>query len=210
MSPSRIVPIVALAAAGLANQAHAGETPFVYWTNFEEYIVEQGWSSQQRAETPDFTRFLGNLGNGSVSLDLGGLKAGATYLVRFDFYAIDSWDGSDTPWGPDRFELRADSDLLFSETFSNWGGPQTYTGDPKSFGSDLGFRTYNDSIWELVAAFVPTDGDVRLTFSASGLEPVHNESWGIDNLSVQMIPAPGGAAAIALGVGATGLRRRRR
>lgn len=124
----------------------------VYDNNFENGLVT-GWSSADntigitQAPNTDFVRkFLGEFGNGTVSLSLTGLPEHAFTTVSFSLYLIRSWDGSATttfnnvPLGPDTWSLNvAGGPTLLSDTFSN-GNPagQTYGG---------AFSNYTHTAW---------------------------------------------------------------
>lgn len=206
---SIVIPTLAGLLTGAASVAGPGPVT-VYSTDFEFGTPSGVWSLDAVAQSTGLSRFLGRLGNTSVTMSLA-LEAGQTHELSFDFYAIDSWDGSDTPWGPDTFGVRVDGQDIFRETFSGFSGPQTYEGDPTRSGA-FGFGQWNDSVWRLTMHFAPTSNNTRIEFYAQGLEPMHNESWGLDNVAVRQmpaVPAPGGAALLGA-IGAAGLRRRRR
>lgn len=210
---SRCASIVIPTLAGLLSGAAAlaGPEPVtVYSTDFESGTPSGVWSLDAVAQTTGFSRFLGRFGNTSVTMSIA-VVADRMHELSFDFYAIDSWDGSDTPWGPDVFGVRMNGEDLFRETFSAFDGPQTFEGDPTRRGS-FGFEYWNDSVWRLTMHFTPTSNNTSIQFYAQGLEQMHNESWGLDNVVVRLmpeVPAPGGAALVGA-LGAAGLRRRRR
>lgn len=112
----------------------------VYLNNFQGTVgSEWSESSVASAPNPDYggTRlFLGEFGNETVSLSLGGLPAHGLTTVSFSLYLIRSWDGNDTevvngdPLGPDTWSLGvAGGPTLLSATFSS-GNPagQSYHG----------------------------------------------------------------------------------
>lgn len=204
-----VIPTLAGLLSGAA--ALAGPEPvMVYSSDFESGTPSGVWSLDTVAQSAGLSRFLGRLGNTSATLSLA-LEAGRTHELSFDFYAIDSWDGSDTPWGPDTFGVRIDGLDSFQETFSAFSGPQTYEGDPARRGA-FGFGNWNDTVWRLTMHFTPESNNTAIEFYANGLEMMHNESWGLDNVAVRQMPeapAPGGVALLGA-IGAAGLRRRRR
>jgi len=136
------------------------------------------------------------------------------FLLTFDFYAIDSWDGSDTTWGPDTFRVLVDGEPLFVETFANQHGNQTFEGEPDEGGANLGYNHWNDSIYrgiEVPFEVGPGATVVEIVFGGKGLQPMPDESWGVDNVNVsyQVVPLPGAAWAGLAGLaGLTALRRR--
>ena len=104
----------------------ASTNALVYSTTFENGAGAE-WSTSQTDDTypTSFTQFLGRFSNGQATLSLAA-TAGKSYTLVFDFYAIDSWDGSDPNAGPDAFKVGVDGTTVFNQTFSNSGGLQSY------------------------------------------------------------------------------------
>ena len=183
---------------GLTTDADAGE-----WTN--PVLVSR---------TPDGTRhFLGEFGNQSVRLTLTDLPPHDTLTVAFDLLVLRSWDGN---VDPDVWELRADSSLLISTTFSNVIFPQAYPGPYPAARMDArtGAAEYNsmgytwsepdvfegpmDARYRLEFRFAHSGPSVDLEYTArlSDVRPyLGNESWGIDNVVIHTgvpdDPSPG-------------------
>lgn len=192
--------------AGLSGHAFAGQDGY-FW-DFESGEAGAEWSATALSQTQGFSRFLGNFSSRTVALNVG-LEGAVTHELVFDFFAIDSWDGSDSPWGPDYFGVKINGVEQMRYTFSNWNGPETFPGEALVTGVDLGFATYTDSIYRLSMTFDAIVGRNTIEFFASGLEPINNESWGLDNVGVRALPAPG-AAGVLGACGLACLRRRRR
>jgi hypothetical protein len=102
--------------------------------------------------------FLGEYGNDTLTLSLGGLTAHTTATVSFSLYLIRSWDGNDTtevngdPLGPDTWSLGvAGGPTLLSATFSNGNrvAGQSYSPFPGALSCNPGYNavypagTYN-------------------------------------------------------------------
>jgi hypothetical protein len=137
---------------------------------------------------------------------------GIRYTLTFDLNVIDSWDGNDTRFGPDRFITQINAVTLFDQTFANTGATQSFRG-PDVGRSHLGFSPqWQDSIYRdiSISAVLPRGVNPWFTWYASGLQGLHDESWGIDNVRVsyEVIPSPGVLAPG--GVGLLALARRRR
>src|SRR5262249_39137411 len=98
----------------------------VYSTDFENGAGSE-WSTNQTDDSypTTFTEFLGRFSNGQAILTLAA-TAGKSYTLKFDFYAIDTWDGSDPNYGPDAFQVSVDGTTVFNQTFSNQGGLQSF------------------------------------------------------------------------------------
>ncbi len=216
--------LFALGSLIAATQAHA----FVYFNDFESPVGGE-WSTTSTA-TFGTTNVLGRFSNDSVQLTLTGLTIGDTATAKFDFYALDSWDGAA---GPDRFTFSIDGVTKLDSTFSNvsfnnqnypdvFGGGtyshQTGSDDRDlSHGGSLPDGYYGNTVYKFGgpgsnAAFtaVATSSTMVLNFTASGLQGISDESWAIDNVSVSTNSVPEPASLIAIGLGLTALVRRKR
>lgn len=207
MSP-RTPSLMLLALASAAPLAAARPSPS-YFNDFEGEAVPTEWSITREAYTPGFSRFLGNFSNEETALTVA-LTQGANYQLTFDFYAIDTWDGNSAQWGPDRFRVYFNGNEIFNNTFSNiTTNGQTYTGPALFYLVDKGFGWAGDSGYRITLGF--TAGATNtLKFFASGLQSITDESWGLDNVTITRVPAPGAAAGLLLASGLATSRRGRR
>lgn len=236
-----IAGLLALAPLGSSALAQSGT---LYFNSFESGPLGSEWSSLSRLEawTPQFTRFNGRYSNGSTTLTLaqptinlpngrsgsssggdgGGGGGGGSggdewfvqYTLTFDFYAIDSWDGSATVLGPDWFKVTANGATLFRETFTNHAGHVQSAPSPTVGPTQLGFDDrWNDSIYRSITRTFRVEPGVPIviTWADEGLQGMNDESWGIDNVRVSyaVVPSPGTVLPLAAGA-LTLLRRRRR
>ncbi len=141
----------------------------------------------------------------------GGGEAFIQYTLTFDLYIIDSWDGNYRIHGPDTFEVLANGQSIFYETFANQHEYQTFR-DPDIGRMHMGYnQSAKDSIYRAITipfTIDEQDPQLRLSFHAIGLQGIQDESWGIDNVSVayEVVPAPSSLALLAL----AGLAPRRR
>jgi fibronectin type 3 domain-containing protein len=119
------------------------------------------------------------------------MVAGTSYTLFFDFYAIDTWDGSYSGTG-DFFNVSVDTNQVFHYTFSNYNGdppnnPQSYPGIPDTGRFNMGFGGYVDAIYRNVEIpFIASNAVVQISFQGQNLEDISNESWGIDNVTVRL------------------------
>jgi hypothetical protein len=203
----------------------------LYSNTFEARELGSMWSLGTHLSdyTRTFTTFNGQYSSGSTTLTLGAAArpAGASsalsspynqYTLTFDFYALDSWDGSSSSYGPDRFKVLVNDVTLFDNTFSNHvGGTQTFRA-PDVGGSNLGYGTWNDAIYRNISLTFrdPGTSTIRILFKDGGLQGVNDESWGIDNVRVSyvrvtpptVVPAPSAGLVLAGGAGLLSRRRR--
>ncbi|MFZ4573627.1 MAG: hypothetical protein ACOYN0_04470 [Phycisphaerales bacterium] len=211
-----------------------------YRTTFESGALGSEWSANSVINSEvrsTFSRFNGRYSTGYTQLTLpslpalrppsgpggggesGGGGAGGAgnaqwyeVTLAFDFYCIDSWDGS-TSFGPDRFRVLANGTQILRNTFTNQpGNSDDYPVDPDQFGQ-LGFHPrWSDSIYRGITRTIEYSGGDPLVFRwmDEGLQGMGDESWGIDNVSVsyRLVPAPA-AGALPL-LGALFATRRRR
>ncbi|MBX3359428.1 MAG: hypothetical protein KF745_13495 [Phycisphaeraceae bacterium] len=205
-------------------------TQSVYYRDFETPGYMPEWSNNQIFTTEtNFTRFLGRFDTHTPSLTWNlpelppptsgeagaGVGTSFTYMVTFDFYCIDSWDGYGTIYGPDTFHVLVNGVPVFSETFANQHSTQSYTGPAKVLRQPLGFDSrYTDSIYRIEIPFTAPAGTTRFSWYQSNSQGMSDESWGIDNVNVGFapipsIPGPASASLVALAAYAGVWRRRR-
>ncbi len=195
-----------LACAAILDVANAQSV--VYSTDFEGEIGPE-WSSTDTDITPTGQRrFLGQFGNDRVTLQLSDLPSHTQVSLSFELFIIGSWDGDYTVhqgrqlnWGPDVWSLvLTRGATLLQTTFNNHHRPafvgscQSYphaylegTAQPQEGASEtntLGYA-FADAVYRLQLTFGHSSSSLGLQFSASGLEDIDNESWGLDNVQVE-------------------------
>jgi len=161
-----------------------------YAADFEKGIsLEWAVPLLNSAETLGFSSFSGRFGNSVQSLTLTNLVPGQSYTLGFDFYAIDTWDGGTS----DYFNVAVNGRQVFHETFANYNGEppnsaQTYSGRPDEGRANYGFApSYVDAIYRnLEITFTASNAVTTLSFSGQNLQDISDESWGVDNVSVQL------------------------
>ena len=189
-----------------------GADRVVYSNDFETGVGAE-WTPRAKIRT-DTTpiggrKFLGQFGNDAVTLVVRNLKGNGgdedqvvDVTVSFDLFVIRSWDGNgDFCCGPDIFEFRAASGPELKTTFSNTGASGNRQACPGPIGSDNEARTgaaesntlgyirpdlgrVEDTVYHLSFTFPHAGNAVVLRFSGSGLQPIPDESWGLDNVRV--------------------------
>jgi len=170
----------------------------VYVTDFSGSVGPE-WSIATTSTTPaGARRFLGELGNQAAVLRLDQLPPHAYATVRARLFIIQSWDGSEVPCsgcGPDVWTLQLPGGAtLLTTTFSNTPYAQAFPGFfpndlyPARTGAvesnTLGYSYWGDSVYEVVSSFNHGSPLLEVSFSASNLEALSNESWGLDRVVV--------------------------
>ena len=169
-----------------------------YIADFTHPVGDE-WSHSNLSQAPrGWPSFLGEFGNDVVALKVWKEKPGPVTL-SFDLLIINSWDGVDAGYGPDIWQVEVDGgEILLKTTFSNleeyqWqqSFPNTYGGGshPAATGAQevdsLGYEYYGDSIYHLEFKFDHGSGPITFLFSATGLQDLSDESWGLSNLRVE-------------------------
>ena len=173
------------------------ERPAFYKEDFEDGVGPE-WSSTRIAKTPVGNRqFLGRFGSETVSVTRTNLAPHQKISLSFDLFIISSWDGISTVYGPDIWDLRIkEGPELLHTTFSNQGPqsfPDSYPGNdnPKRTGAlernSLGYTYYGDTVYHLSRTFPHTADSIEVIFSASSLQSLGDESWGLDNVTLRLI-----------------------
>lgn len=209
---------------GACTSASAG---VVYHSDFETPVGME-WSTASRTTLVGRT-FLGEFGNGNVTLTLSGLPVHDSMTLSFDLFILKSWDGNYTGYGPDRFYLDVvDGPSLLSTTFANTSSaqsfPQAYRAPGASYAArtnadevdSLGSRSYGSSIYKFgesgtnnpAFVFAHSASSITFSFSASNLQGVSDESWGLDNVVVKtdysVVPEPSSVLALLTGIAGFG------
>jgi hypothetical protein len=205
----------------------------VYENDFQT-SVGPGWSSSSgnpliittatsgRNFLGEYTSYMGmsweTIGNDTLSLSLSGLPAHTQVRLSFDLYIFDSWDGNDTTWGPDIWDLSiAGGRNIIHTTFGSVADqayPGMYPGGsyPARTGASenntLGhsYRPpvyWGDSVYNLSFEVPHSASSVVFQFTGSGLQGLSDESWGLDNVQVEVVPLP--PSLLLLGSGLLGL-----
>ena len=150
----------------------------------------------------------GDTGGGSGGAGGGGSTGGAggsgmPYLLVFDFYCIDSWDGYAVN-GNDRFMVFVNTVTHLETTFANQHAYQDYPEQPTVGPTQLGYNSlFMDSIYREIA--IPFDPgaatELTIRFYGETMQGMPDESWGIDNVRVyhSPVPTPGSLALFAAG-----------
>lgn len=196
----------------------------VYSNDFNAGTPGPEWSNTTTTVAPLGQRYLGQFGNGTVSLNLGSLPAGL-YTLDFDFYAIQSQDGNGPAGGgPDNFQFLANGTNLFFTNFDNFGAsgqaypnqlapfgpggsntPGTGATATDTLGYTFGGSRFGDATYHFSLAYSHAGGNLAFDFVSFQGQGVGDEGWGIDNVLV--VPSPASAAAMLV---LAGVARRRR
>lgn len=169
----------------------------VFSDNFSGSLDSKWTGSAGITTSPNGQKFLGQHGNQTVNLTLSDLIQANRAVVSFDLYILQTWDGS-TNNGPDSFGLKVNGTTVRQWTFSNTdGSPQSYPlanslrGTGSSGTNTLGYTPVYGPSWASTKYSITLNIDnpgqqLQVGFFGNGLEPIFNESWGIDNVVVTL------------------------
>ena len=186
----------------------------IYSHDFESPVGHE-WSTSRTSYDDDTTTFLGRFGNETATLSLADIGAHSNITVSFDLILWDSWDGENTRWGKDYQGLKADNSLVYEYTFARPNAntsstnPDTTPDLVGKFGmtswwEDALYKNFNNGF-----TFDHTGSGLTLSFYGRHLQPLGDESWGIDNIIVytdnDATPVPEPATILLFGCGLVGL-----
>jgi hypothetical protein len=178
----------------------------IYSNNFSTSAGPE-WSNTTRS-TANGETYLGQFGNGTVTLTLSGLTVGSSATVDFDLYIIQSWDGNGY-YGPDNWYMAVNGKNVVDTSFANYigyGATQDYpnidgTGasNPNRTGATatnhLGYgganENFGDTTYHLsIAVDKIASSTLTIDFTSGQNQAVGDEGWGLDNVSVSATPVP--------------------
>jgi hypothetical protein len=188
-------------------QPAAAQSRIVYTNNFSQGTgggtsqgrVSATWSSGATDVTPSgrYGRFLGQFGNDVVTLALTGLPPHRSVAITFKLFIIRTWDGNDTTFGPDFWEFGVFPGLTFLRTTFSYNPSisQSFPGQyPSNFAARSGALENNtlgygdDSVYQIGRDFAHSGNSLTLYFAGSNLQPLFDESWGLDDVAVAISP----------------------
>ncbi len=198
------------------NELEPQAVVYSYTSDFEG-LADIEWSHQITDKTPSTAQaertFLGQLGTDNVNLVLSSLPEHTTGRLSFELFIIRSWDGDD-PRGPDIWEIAVDGQTLLQTTFDN-ENPLEPEGHSQSFpnqyipgaggsqkprtgsteNNTLGYRFLGepmDAVYKFCFEFPHLADTLTVQFAAQGIDEVSagDESWGIDNVTLQLANVP--------------------
>ncbi len=219
------------------------EAVLFYSEDFQGAVGSE-WSNTSTDSTPlpaDLSRkFLGRFANDAINLSLGSLPAHIAATLDFDLYIIQSWDGDGPePGTPDFWTFDVVGGSSFTTTFSNFPNrtqdyPNAYAPPPSDAinpektgateSNTLGYPGFSDfpggdSVYHLTFNFPHVDPTVAFNFTGSSLTSVSDESWGLDNVQLNLtqrqeppngavVPEPSSLLLASLGLLAASFRRK--
>ena len=210
----RLILLTIWMACGFAASVLAGPA---YEADFDGE-VDQVWSRKTVETTPSGkVKFLGRFSNDVVRLTLDDLADHHFVRLRFDLLIIGRWSGdrqvsgANKIIGPDQWGLDVESRVLIHTTFSNayfrkgwtqaWPGEfGQFKAEPGSGAAAVGALGYTwkysdvgvkraDSRYRIEVVFPHTSTELLLSFYGICLAGKQSESWGLDNVSVELLQA---------------------
>lgn len=204
--------------AGIVYDSDFNHAPFTAAATRDAEV----WGAARIAVAPAGEMFLGAFGNESAVLGVN-VWAGASVTIDFDLYLLGPWQGND-PSGVSVFSAQVIAgDVLVRTTFSTTGHEQSYEGglgDPghsagafadatNALGYELGGggQSIADAVYRFSFTTVASSPIFRVSFAAANL--VEGAAWGLDNVRISAVPAPGALVPLAA-AGLLASRRRGR
>jgi hypothetical protein len=204
--------------ASTANPPGAGTLPPAVVTNVQSpngtqrFLGEFGGPTIGQTSDPGYNHTRVDQ---TITLTLNNLPRHSALQVAFDLYILKSWDGNSPAYGADRLSLSvAGGPTLFDTTFSNNpkiatdGSYQDYPllhSLPQAGASavnSFGYSFFGDSTYWLDFTFAHSSSTVTLDFRSSLFEGkvTDDESWGLDNVRVSIVPEPSSLWLSGMGV----------
>jgi len=168
---------------------------FVHQNDFSQSAGPE-WSNPSIDTAPNGgEKFLGRFINHTVSFNRSNLPPHNRISIEFDLYIIDSWD-ADEIWS-----MSVNGETIINTSFSNIYYNQAYpdnlpASNPPRSGvtaiTEFGFSTVwgDDAIYHISRSLYHNSDSLNIVFSASNMEPLDNESWGIDNILITYLDQP--------------------
>ncbi|MDD5387563.1 MAG: calcium-binding protein, partial [Sulfuricurvum sp.] len=156
-----------------------------------------GWSNNTTESASELSRFLGRFGgtggNEGVSkaYDFGVINAGKQITIEFDMYEIDSWDGNNS-YNQSSEGNQAEAFQVFVNRIKVRNDiMQAYSGDEDNSGKYTSTNQFNGWGAEEIHHYsitvqLDSNGKVQLGFGSTLQQPINDESWGIDNITIYM------------------------
>jgi large repetitive protein len=170
--------------------------------NFENGSLT-GWTGAtiESGAQSSFSKFLGRFGMGQRPSKVFTLPPSIRNVrVEFLFYEIDSWDGNNSRYGPDKFFVYINNfkvDLGFfsqstSESASGNIGGILWSHSSISSPASLGFLSFSDqkhSVTLDIPLSYLQSGSLKIDFEAGVSEGALNETGGVDDLKIFGCPS---------------------
>ncbi|MEX0939237.1 MAG: hypothetical protein WDZ59_15350 [Pirellulales bacterium] len=178
-------------------------TAVVIYENDFEGAVGTEWSSTATDVTPvGARRFLGQFASdrdNEVFLTLSDIPEHPYLQIEFDLFIIRSWDGDSTTFGADLWELSVvDGPTLESRRYSQEHRFADVTEEDTLGYLWNGLPTVADSVYHRSYTFPHSEDSVVFRFFAETDRGVTNESWGLDNVRVSLVPEPSSGSLVII------------
>ena len=149
-----------------------------------------GWTDNTTTTDTHFGEFLGRFGStdGLIERTFTTPDGADRTVITFDFLELDSWDN-------ETFTVKIDENVVLSENFIGYFSEASRSGTQNGVswtitsrndgGLDRAFNaTFADQVHRIELVIDNPNPTTKLTLSGGLSDTIDNESWGIDNLSI--------------------------
>ncbi|MGB5966407.1 MAG: hypothetical protein WBF77_08135 [Sulfurimonadaceae bacterium] len=161
--------------------------------NFEDNTF--GWTNNNRDSSTGLTTFLGRFGGShgaqeiSKTYSFGEAYKNRQIVITFDMYQIDSWDGDSYfnqtyENGVEKFQVYINDQLVKEDIykFGQWYDNSSQTAGNEFFGWGSEIIHYYE-----LNSITDENGDVKLGFGSTLHQEINDESYGIDNIKIELV-----------------------
>lgn len=157
-----------------------------YAADFESGSAGPEWTSSTTNTSAGTTRFAGPYAAQTLGLRLN-TTPGQDYVLIFDAWLFNTWDGDNTQWGPDYFAVAIDGSPEFRATYAanGFAFPWNWPDRPELSRTDVYGGGGADAVFRsVVVPFTAENSVTFINFTGENLQGWADEGWGVDNVRV--------------------------
>jgi gliding motility-associated-like protein len=196
-----------LVCAGVTVFLRGPAAPLIFQTDYTQDFQIGGFPGWNSLSTINYggSRVLGPFANDSITYNQANLPTHDSVMVTFDLFIHDTWEGNCSTNGPDLFRFKNGTTNIINTTFSNTAGctqgyansgiPGTYPAFNDAAATGLVKRCdatpTSTTKYTITRKFRHSASDLNLSWVGDLRDAIDNstkcnESWSIDNISIQL------------------------